>query len=138
MSWAATQFIGAAAEARRGATVPAQDALVAGVRCALDQAGRPTVAAATVLPSPLPTGDALLREIAMQKYAALFLNVEAWNDYKRTCLPDVAAVKVGTSLEGVPVPGRLYYGLTERQTNPNIPVPDQQPARNTNDPAPCP
>ena len=27
-----------------------------------------------------------------EKYIALFQNIEVWNDYKRTCLPALAAV----------------------------------------------
>jgi hypothetical protein len=111
-----------------------------GVRCHVAQVGLASGDAAVdaVLPSPLPSGDGLLREIMRQKYVALFLNMEAFNDYKRNCLADVEAIKAGTSVAGKVIPGRLYYGQTERQTNPNIPPPESQPARNRNDPAPCP
>jgi len=44
---------------------------------------------------------------------------------------------VNNSAGGV-IPGRLLYPLQERQTNPNVPLPSQQPARNWNDPNPCP
>ncbi len=80
------------------------------------------------------SGAALLEMIMEQKYTALFLNPETWNDYKRTCLPDFAP----RDAQGVP--GRFYYGLSERQTNPNVPEPAQQGARagrNDNDPNPC-
>lgn len=77
------------------------------------------------------TGDALLEEIMEQKYTALFLNIESWNDYKRTCYPAITPKGDGT------VPGRLYYGQQERQTNPNIPPPSEQPERNDNDPTAC-
>jgi len=39
------------------------------------------------------------------------------------------------------IPGRLFYGQTEAQTNPNTPSSDQQnlfTVRNANDPAACP
>ncbi|MDE0395794.1 MAG: SusD/RagB family nutrient-binding outer membrane lipoprotein [Gammaproteobacteria bacterium] len=76
-------------------------------------------------------GEALLEAIMNQKYIAQFLNMDVWNDYKRTCLPAFEPRAGG-------VPGRLFYGLTERQTNPdNIPEPAQQPDRNDNDPASC-
>jgi hypothetical protein len=65
-------------------------------------------------------GDDLLKEIMHQKYTALFLNMETWNDYKRTCLPDITP-----RVEGG-VPARLFYGLTERQTNTKIPEPAAQ------------
>lgn len=79
------------------------------------------------------SGDALFDEIMNQKYTALFLNIEAWNDYKRTCRPAILP-KAGKT-----VPGRLFYGQTERQANPNIPDESgDDPGRNDNDPNPCP
>lgn len=75
-------------------------------------------------------GAALLAEIMNQKYIALFLNVEAYNDYKRTCLPAITERPGG-------MPGRLFYGQDERQSNSNIPEPAQQPIRNANDPNAC-
>jgi hypothetical protein len=77
-------------------------------------------------------GQALLREILSEKYIADFqLGGEAWNDYKRTCFPNLVPTGSG------PVPGRLYYDTSERQTNPtNIPNPGTAPngSRNRNDP----
>jgi hypothetical protein len=78
------------------------------------------------------TGTALFNEIMLQKYMALFLNIESWNDYKRTCQPAI------TTWNGLAVPARLYYSLDERTANPNIPETSQQPARNANDPNGCP
>jgi hypothetical protein len=72
-----------------------------------------------------------LADIITEKYIVLFQNMEVWNDYKRTCLP---AIK---PFGGRVIPGRLFYGETERNVNPNIPPPAQQPARNANDPNPC-
>jgi hypothetical protein len=79
------------------------------------------------------SGPALLEAIMTEKYITLFENVEAWNDYKRSCIPALVPAN-GASV----VPGRLPYGVTERQTNSNVPDPSQQPARNANDPNPCP
>jgi hypothetical protein len=79
------------------------------------------------------SGSALLDAIMTEKYITLFQNVEAWNDYKRTCIPALAPVN-GASV----IPGRLPYGITERQTNSNVPDPSAQPARNANDPDACP
>ncbi len=84
------------------------------------------------------TGDALLGQIMDQKYTALFLNPETWNDYKRTCYPELTPrVEQG-------MPARLFYGLTERQTNTNIPEPAAQAGghgykagNNDNDPTGC-
>jgi len=77
-------------------------------------------------------GQALLREILSEKYIADFqLGPEAWNDYKRTCFPNLVPTGTGN------IPGRLYYDTSERQTNPtNIPNPGTDPngSRNPNDP----
>ena len=62
--------------------------------------------------------------------ALSYLNIEALIDWRRTCLPRITQRPGG-------VPGRLYYGQGERQTNPNIPETSAQPARNDNDPAGC-
>lgn len=76
-----------------------------------------------------------LTDIMTEKYIALFQNYETWNDYKRTCLPSL------TPARGKPaVPGRLFYGQTEEQTNPNTPSADAQnlfTVRNWNDPNAC-
>jgi len=69
-----------------------------------------------------------------EKYIVLFQNIETWNDYKRTCIPNLTPVN---NSQGGVIPGRLLYPLQERQTNPNIPAPSQQPARNWNDPNAC-
>jgi hypothetical protein len=74
------------------------------------------------------TGPALLQEILTEKYIALFQTIEAWNDYKRTCFPNVTPTKAGAK-----IPARFFYDAAERATNPNIP--SNQPARNANDPA---
>ncbi|MBA2572660.1 MAG: SusD/RagB family nutrient-binding outer membrane lipoprotein [Gemmatimonadetes bacterium] len=79
------------------------------------------------------SGAALLREIMLEKYITLFQNVEIWNDYKRTCIPELKPAGTKTAIIG-----RLLYSDTERATNPNIPAPAAQPTRNDNDPAPCP
>ena len=78
------------------------------------------------------SGPALLEAIMTEKYITLFQNVETWNDYKRTCIPALVPVN-GASV----IPGRVPYGITERQTNSNVPDPSQQPARNANDPNAC-
>lgn len=75
-------------------------------------------------------GPALLQEILTEKYIADFQSIEVWNDYKRTCFPNIAPVA-----SGVKIPARLYYDTSERQTNTSIPVGSAQPTRNANDPA---
>jgi hypothetical protein len=64
----------------------------------------------------------------------LFQNVESWNDIKRTCIPSLKPARGKLA-----VPGRFFYGSTEKQTNPDN-TPAEAPlstARNWNDPAPC-
>ncbi|HEX6535150.1 MAG TPA: SusD/RagB family nutrient-binding outer membrane lipoprotein [Gemmatimonadaceae bacterium] len=83
----------------------------------------------------VPTkGSITLEDVMTEKYIALFQNgIEVWNDYKRTCLPALTPARASG------IPGRLLYPLSaERNANPNVPPPDQQPARNWNDPNPCP
>lgn len=76
-----------------------------------------------------------LTDIMNEKYILTFQNIEAWSDYRRTCIP---ALLPATGK--LAIPARLYYGSTEAQTNPNTPsFADQQAApRNENDPNPCP
>lgn len=84
------------------------------------------------LAAEVVAGQALLREILSEKYIVDFqLGPEAWNDYKRTCFPNLVPTGTGK------IPGRLYYDASERQTNPtNIPNPGTAPNgfRNRNDP----
>lgn len=126
---AETQFIIAEAQYRLGNQAAALTALNAGIACAYARAG-------LAAPAPMVglTGAALLTAIEQQKYIALFLNMEVWNDWKRNCYPNLTTVKQMSTL----TPGRLLYGQAERSTNSNIPSPAQQPARNANDPNPCP
>ena len=72
------------------------------------------------------TGEALIDAIMEEKYIALFLNAEVWNDWKRTNRP--------AFVNAEDIPRRLFYSQLERSTNPNIPVPSAQPLRNDNDP----
>ena len=78
-------------------------------------------------------GQPLLNEILTEKYIVDFqLGEEAWNDYKRTCTPNL----VPTAPAGTPIPGRLYYDAGERNTDTNIPAPNSgvNGIRNKNDP----
>ena len=81
-------------------------------------------------PIAVPT----LNDIMTEKYITLFQNIEAWNDYKRTCLPTLTPA-LGRSV----VPGRIPYGITELQTNPNALTdpPALNTGRNANDPGAC-
>lgn len=74
------------------------------------------------------TGTALINAIMQEKYIALFMNIEAYNDWKRTNREALVPFTGGQ------IPRRLLYGDGERIANPNIPTPSLQPLRNTNDP----
>jgi hypothetical protein len=79
------------------------------------------------------SGAALFDEIMEQKYIAMFLNPESFNDYKRTCRPAITERAGG-------MPGRLFYASQERLTNPiNVPPTGTDPndKYNDNDPTPC-
>ena len=81
-----------------------------------------------------PIGSSSLNSIMTEKYIVLFQNIETWNDYKRTCIPNLTPIN---NTAGGVIPGRLLYPLQERNTNPNVPLPGQQPPRNWNDPNSC-
>lgn len=80
-------------------------------------------------------------DVMLEKYIAMYQNIDVWSDYKRTCIPSITPF--GTATE---VPGRLPYSVTERTANPNLPLPSAYPAgtsgpsalRNWNDPNACP
>ncbi len=70
------------------------------------------------------TGAQLLDSIMIEKYAAMFQNIESINDYRRTCIP--ALVHSANSQGFLNVPGRLLYSQIERNVNPNVPLPTVQ------------
>jgi starch-binding outer membrane protein, SusD/RagB family len=135
ITWAETQLIGAEAAFHAGGQAAAQPYLdaVRANRAYGSAAGTPVTFPAL---GPVP---ATLQNIMEEKYVTLFLNMEVWNDYKRTCLPALApAASAGSTSPGTsPIPGRLPYGLTEINANPNTPtVPPT--GQNANDPNACP
>ncbi len=78
------------------------------------------------------SGEELLIQIMNEKYITQFLNIETYNDWKRTNLP--VLVPYGGGNPEMKIPRRLYYSPDERNANPNIPTTSQQPLRNANDP----
>jgi hypothetical protein len=78
------------------------------------------------------SGPALLTRILEEKYIALFQNYEVYNDWKRTCYPNLTPA---SNAYGGNIPARFTYPIAERTSNPdNVPVPGAQPRRNANDP----
>ncbi|HEX7123780.1 MAG TPA: SusD/RagB family nutrient-binding outer membrane lipoprotein [Gemmatimonadaceae bacterium] len=116
VTWSENQLIIAEAAAQTGNTGLAQQAL---------NAHRAAVGLGNIGSS----GGQLIHDIMIEKWITLFQNIEAWNDYKRTCVPNLQPAGTATV-----IPGRIFYAFSERNTNPNIPPPEQQPARNPNDP----
>ena len=116
VTWAENKLIEAEA-AYRGSDEPAARAALNAVR------------AAVPLPASTATGTALLTAIMEEKYVATFRTLESWNDYKRTCYPNITPTAGKTN-----VLARLPYGSQERATNPNVPDLGAQPTRNWNDP----
>jgi len=81
----------------------------------------------------IAAGRTLLNEILIEKYIVDFqLGEEPWNDYKRTCTPNLVPTTPGAK-----IPGRLYYDANEQSTNTSIPAPNTgvNGLRNKNDPA---
>jgi hypothetical protein len=80
-------------------------------------------------------------DVMLEKYIAMYQNIDVWSDYKRTCIPTLIPYTGKTE-----VLGRLPYGSGERTANPNVPLPASYPGnttgssavRNWNDPNPCP
>ena len=70
------------------------------------------------------TGAALLDSIMIEKFAAMFQNIESINDYRRTCIPTLTPSANNQGFQNVP--GRLFYPQNERNVNTNIPTPTEQ------------
>jgi hypothetical protein len=86
-------------------------------------AGPPATAALPVL-AGITTATGLLDSIMVEKYVAMFQNIETINDYRRTCIPRVTVVTNSAGFSNVP--GRLYYPRSERNANPHVPDPSVQ------------
>lgn len=122
-------LIWAEAAYRTGATGPALTELNAAIAAAASVCSSER-GTACVIPASSASGPALLRAILTEKYIAMFQNLEAYNDYKRTCFPNLTP-----TVPGLIIPARFFYDTSERQTDTNIPDPAAQPTRNANDPA---
>jgi len=124
ITWAENQLIIAEARFKTNDSTGGA-ANVNAVRAAL---GLPALAAPTFV------------DVMTEKYIALYQNIEAWSDYKRTCIPTL--IPNGTAPE---VLGRLPYGSAERNANANVPLPSayptgttgSSPVRNWDDPNRC-
>ncbi len=79
----------------------------------------PFNAARASVPGLTPKVITSINDIMEEKYIAMYQNIEVWNDYKRSCYPAITAYPTATFANKVP--GRLYYGTTEQNANPNVP-----------------
>jgi hypothetical protein len=74
------------------------------------------------------SGTALLEAIMVEKFKALFLNPQVWNDWKRTGFPGIV------SNIARDIPRRFMYPDDEQNSNDNFPGVRGMWARNDNDP----
>lgn len=120
VTWAENQLIGAEANFKRGNEGPALSALTA------------VQLAGGVATDQGLTGAGLFTAIMTEKYVQDFQNIEAWSDWRRTCIP---ALVPAPGQPGIPL--RLPIPFTERSANPNLaPTDPFTPA--ANNPAGCP
>ena len=124
VQYAENQMLRAEAQYRTGAITGALATL---------NAFRVSQGQAAVSPAPAldyHTLNAVLRE----KYIRLFFNVEVWNDYLRTCYPNIP-LPIGANPNQKYVPARMPVGYTEQSAN-SLNVPPQPVGNpgNANDP----
>jgi hypothetical protein len=133
-----TQFIIAEAQSALGSDAAAIAAAKAALDCQEDQWGVDLSDVKAEFDGL--AGQALFDKIMEQKFVGVFLNLEVWNDFKRTCTPARDADPTNRATPPYvngEIPGRFIYGQTERQTNENIPPASAQSSRNDNDPSSC-
>jgi len=117
VSYAENQMLRAEAQYRTGATAAAITTL---------NAYRATVGASALA----PTTWHILEDILREKFIHEFYNMEPWNDYVRTCYPNIPQ-PIGVNPTANYVPARLPVADDEQQSNPNVPA---QPAGNPPNP----
>lgn len=117
ITFAEAKFIDAEASLRANNTTRASAAYVAALKAHFAQVGLsstdPYIAAHSAL------GTAPLTTIMTQKYIANFLQLEAWNDYRRTKLPALTPDPTGVIKT---IPERLPTPQSERVNNRNATV----------------
>ena len=126
---AETQFIIAEAALHAGDDRAAQTAYEAGLACQESAWGV----------SIQPRLPLTLEEVMTAKYIALFLNPEIWNDYKRTCYPQVVPPTEAVRLDGRPAgaAGALLPASRSGRRTRTSRTNDETVLRNANDPQPC-
>jgi hypothetical protein len=115
-SYSEQKFIEAEANFRLTNTAAAGLAAAEGVAASMAKTGVDTASATTYIAAHV-TGTTNLEETIMyEKYIALFLQPEAWTDWRRTGYPTLTP-----NVSGRPIPRRFIYATSERLYNPNTP-----------------
>jgi hypothetical protein len=120
MTYAEQKFIEAEAQHRLGDFTAAETALQEGIRANMEKYGIDDSSInayidANADTSGTGTGEEQLATIMYEKYVALFLNPEAWTDWRRTGYPQLTA-NVGVLSE---IPRRFIYPTNENLYNSN-------------------
>lgn len=114
MSHAELKFIEAECNLAQGNQAAAYQAYMDGIQASMDKVGvEETAATAFLENTDIAVGEAnlTLEHIMHQKYVALYTQVEAFTDWRRTGFPDLEPVT------GNKIPRRFFYPQNERLYN---------------------
>jgi hypothetical protein len=115
-TYAEQKFIESEANFRLGNTVAAATALNDGVIASMNRS-EASDSTANIYIATNVTGATNLEETIMyEKYIALYLQPEAWSDWRRTGYPQLTP-----NVTGREIPRRFIYATSERLYNPNTP-----------------
>jgi hypothetical protein len=113
-------LIAAEANVRLGSMTAAQTAYSAALVANMTKLAVPAVEAATYIAGPegtLPaTAAAALHQVGIQQWIDLYLNPEAWANWRRTNSPYLQPIA------GNEIIRRMIYPNSEQQLNPNCPT----------------
>ena len=131
MSYVENLFIIAECKLRDGDIISAQEFLSDAVETSMDQLSDAELDQSTIdqfISDNVQLGNDFeenLSIIISQKYIALFTQLQAWNDYRRTAYPYLYPNADGASASNPSgqIPRRLIYPQSERILNINAPIP---------------
>jgi|GEM_PF-5457571 len=112
------RYLAAEVYARTGQPTAMLNTIARADSLSFDYAGNPAGLAALNTAYPVNAADPTATQveaIIMHKYFAMFLQPEAYADWRRTGFPAL------TPLQGSTIPTRFLYGNGEKNTNPNTP-----------------
>jgi hypothetical protein len=116
VSWFENQFIMAECEHAMGKTAEAINRLNNVIQPGLEAKWALAAKSLKRYDAGLTGADAL-KAIMVEKYKAMFLNMQIWSDWRRTAYP----VFTQTTPDKRPIPRRLLYSADELNVNPNTP-----------------